>query len=49
LVCRSRILRYRLRATLPVRAVDGGGEAHLYYQPEQRTEAPAQELIADES
>jgi uncharacterized protein YfaS (alpha-2-macroglobulin family) len=45
----SRVIEYRLRATMPVRAVDGGAEAHLYYQPEQRTEAPAQELSADES
>jgi uncharacterized protein YfaS (alpha-2-macroglobulin family) len=45
----SRVIEYRLRATMPVRAVDGGAEAHLYYQPEQKTEAPAQELTADES
>jgi uncharacterized protein YfaS (alpha-2-macroglobulin family) len=45
----SRAFEYRLRATMPVRAVDGGAEAHLYYQPEQRTEAPAQELVTSEN
>ncbi len=30
-------LSYRLRATMPVTASDGGGEAHLYYQPDQRS------------
>lgn len=30
---------YRLRATMPVRAADGGAEAYLYYQPQQRAVA----------
>ena len=30
-------LAYRLRATMPVTASDGGGEAHLYYQPEKQS------------
>lgn len=30
-------LSYRLRATMPVTASDGGGEAHLYYEPEKRS------------
>jgi uncharacterized protein YfaS (alpha-2-macroglobulin family) len=45
----SRVFEYRLRATMPVRAVDGGAQARLYYQPEKKTEAPAQELVADGS
>jgi hypothetical protein len=27
---------YHLQATMPVKAVDGGAEAHLYYEPTQR-------------
>jgi hypothetical protein len=30
-------LAYHLRATMPVTASDGGGEAHLYYEPEKRS------------
>jgi len=30
-------LKYRLQATMPVKASDGGGEAHLYYEPTERT------------
>lgn len=37
-------IKYRLRATMPVRASDGGGEAYLYYQPEQRAVAQATTL-----
>jgi hypothetical protein len=33
--------QYRLRATMPVKAADGGAEAWLYYQPEQKTAAAA--------
>jgi hypothetical protein len=29
-------LKYRLRANMPVTASDGGGEAHLYYEPEKK-------------
>src|SRR5262249_37775182 len=32
---------YRLRASMPVKATDGGAEAHLYYQPEQRVHGAA--------
>jgi hypothetical protein len=31
---------YRLRASMPVKATDGGGEAFLYYEPTQRAHAP---------
>jgi hypothetical protein len=40
----SRSIRYRLKAVMPVRAADGGGEAFLYYQPEQRAVARANTL-----
>ena len=32
---------YHLTATMPVTASDGGSEAKLYYQPEQKSSAPA--------
>lgn len=35
---------YRLQATMPVRAEDGGAEAHPYYQPEQKSFSGAQTL-----
>jgi hypothetical protein len=34
-------MSYRLRATMPVKASDGGGEVHLYYEPQKRATAPA--------
>ncbi len=37
-------LKYRLQATMPVKAADGGAEAHLYYEPAQRTVAAATTL-----
>lgn len=37
-------LTYRLRATMPVTASDGGGSVQLYYQPEQKAAAPEQVL-----
>jgi hypothetical protein len=37
-------LQYRLQATMPVKAADGGAEAHLYYEPTQRTVAAATTL-----
>ncbi len=37
---------YRLLATLPVRASDGGAEASLYYEPDQKAQAPATTLVA---
>jgi hypothetical protein len=42
----SRSFDYRLRATMPVRAVDGGAEAHLYYEPEKGAQTAAQMLAA---
>lgn len=38
----TQTFEYGLQATLPVTAVDGGAEAHLYYQPEKKTRAAAQ-------
>ncbi|WP_437603905.1 MG2 domain-containing protein [Sorangium sp. So ce590] len=35
---------YRLQATMPVRAEDGGAEVHPYYQPEQQSFSEAQLL-----
>ncbi len=35
---------YRLRATMPVKASDGGAAVSLYYQPEQKSDAPEQLL-----
>ena len=37
---------YRLRASMPVRAADGGAEAHLYYEPEKRAQSVATLLTA---
>jgi alpha-2-macroglobulin-like protein len=39
-------IAYRLRALMPVKASDGGAEAYLYYQPAQRSAAPATTLEA---
>jgi hypothetical protein len=41
-------LSYSLQATLPVRASDGGAEVALYYQPEQKSQAPATTLTVSE-
>jgi uncharacterized protein YfaS (alpha-2-macroglobulin family) len=38
--------QYRLRATMPVKAVDGGAEVHLYYQPDQKAQSASQLLVA---
>jgi hypothetical protein len=35
---------YRLVATMPVTAVDGGAQAFLYYDPAKKSAAPAQQL-----
>jgi uncharacterized protein YfaS (alpha-2-macroglobulin family) len=40
--------QYSLRATLPVRASDGGAEVALYYEPEQKSQAPATTLTVTE-
>ena len=37
---------YHLQATMPVKASDGGTVAALYYQPDQKTSAPAVTLQA---
>ncbi len=37
-------LTYRLRATMPVTASDGGGSVHLYYQPDQKSSVAEQTL-----
>jgi alpha-2-macroglobulin-like protein len=37
----TQVFEYRLRATMPVRAADGGAEVALYYQPEKRASAEA--------
>lgn len=42
-------LAYKLRATMPVTAVDGGGEVKLYYQPEKRAVVAAHTLTAKNS
>ena len=39
---------YALRATMPVRASDGGAEVALYYQPEQKSQAAATMLVVNE-
>lgn len=36
--------RYGLRATMPVRASDGGSSVHLYYQPDLKSKAQEQTL-----
>ncbi len=38
--------QYRLRATMPVKAADGGAEVHLYYQPDQKAQSASQLLVA---
>jgi hypothetical protein len=35
---------YRLRATMPVKASDGGGSVYPYYQPDQRRDTAEQQL-----
>jgi hypothetical protein len=37
----SQTFKYRLQATMPVTASDGGAEVYLYYQPKQRSAAKA--------
>jgi alpha-2-macroglobulin-like protein len=44
----SQAFAYSLRATLPVRASDGGAEVSLYYEPEKKTQAPETTLIVSE-
>ncbi|MEI9935614.1 MAG: MG2 domain-containing protein [Pseudomonadota bacterium] len=38
----SATFSYHLQATMPVKAVDGGAEAHLYYEPNKRALASGQ-------
>jgi alpha-2-macroglobulin-like protein len=35
---------YRLRATMPIKASDGGGSVYPYYQPDQKREAAEQQI-----
>jgi hypothetical protein len=37
----TQTFKYRLQATMPVTASDGGAEVYLYYQPKQRSAAAA--------
>ena len=37
----TQTFKYRLQATMPVTASDGGSEVYLYYQPKQRSTAQA--------
>jgi uncharacterized protein YfaS (alpha-2-macroglobulin family) len=37
----TQTFKYHLQATMPVIASDGGAEVYLYYQPKQRSAAPA--------
>ncbi len=39
--------KYRLRATMPVKASDGGAKVYLYYQPDQKASAPETVLSAN--
>lgn len=39
-------VQYRLQATMPVRAADGGAVAALYYQRQQQSHAASQLLTA---
>ena len=45
----SQTITYRLQATMPVTASDGGAEAYLYYQPKQRCSAAAATLQVAEA
>ncbi|MEI9947674.1 MAG: MG2 domain-containing protein [Pseudomonadota bacterium] len=38
----SATFSYRLQALMPVKAVDGGAEAHLYYEPSKRAQTAGQ-------
>ena len=37
-------IQYRLRATMPVTADDGGSEVHPYYEPQAKTHAASRKL-----
>ena len=45
----SQTFKYRLQATMPVTASDGGAEVYLYYQPKQRSAAAAVTLQVTEA
>ena len=40
----SMVLKYRLQATMPVKAADGGAETHPYYEPSQSSSAASTTL-----
>jgi len=42
-------LSYKLQATMPVTAVDGGANVKLYYQPEKQARVAAQTLTAQKA
>ncbi|MFT3921379.1 MAG: MG2 domain-containing protein [Myxococcales bacterium] len=43
-----RSFQYRLRATMPVKASDGGAEVYPYYEPARKSQAPGVTLVASE-
>jgi len=45
----TQTFKYRLQATMPVTASDGGAQAYLYYQPNQRSAAGAVTLRVAEA
>jgi uncharacterized protein YfaS (alpha-2-macroglobulin family) len=45
----TQTFKYRLQATMPVTASDGGSEVYLYYQPKQRSSASAVTLQVAEA
>ena len=42
----SQAFSYRLRATMPVRAVDGGATVFPYYEPDQKSDTASQQLVS---
>ena len=42
----SQAFHYRLRATMPVRAVDGGAKVFPYYEPDQKSDTASQQLVS---
>jgi hypothetical protein len=45
----TQTFKYRLQATMPVTASDGGAEVYLYYQPKERSTAGAVTLQVAEA
>jgi hypothetical protein len=42
----SLVVTYRLRATMPIKAEDGGAKVFPYYQPDAKSTAPSTTLVA---